>query len=205
MKPFTILILALFGLVAVPAEGSAQSTDKDLVMALQKGGYIIYIRHPKTYPDQADTDTSNLDNIKAQRQLTDEGRKQAKSVGEAFRALKIPVDRVVSSKFYRAYEAGKLLDVADVTTSIDVTEGGLVVSPNENNRRAKALQQLLATPPPAGKNTVVMAHKPNLVDAAGKDFVDIGEGEAAIFQPLGEIKFKLIGRVTVDRWVQLAK
>ena len=205
MKPFTILILALFGLVAVPAEGSAQSTDKDLVMALQKGGYIIYIRHPKTHPDQADTDPFNLDNLKAQRQLTDEGRKQAKSVGEAFRALKIPVDRVVSSKFYRAYEAGKLLDVADVTTSIDVTEGGLVVSPNENNRRAKALQQLLATPPPAGKNTVVMAHKPNLVDAAGKDFVDIGEGEAVIFQPLGEIKFKLIGRVTVDRWVQLAK
>ena len=58
MKPITILILALFGLVTVPAEGSAQSTDKDLVMALQKGGYIIYIRHPKTHPDQADTDTS---------------------------------------------------------------------------------------------------------------------------------------------------
>ena len=83
------------------------------------------MRHPKSNPDHADSDPFNPDNVKAQRQLTDEGHKQVQAVGEAFRVLKIPVDRVISSKFYRAYEAAKLLDVADITTSIDVTEGGL--------------------------------------------------------------------------------
>jgi phosphohistidine phosphatase SixA len=205
MKRFTILFLALISIIGFWTELSAQLTDKDLISTLQEGGYIIYMRHPKSNPDQADTDPFNLDNIQAQRQLTDEGRRQAQAAGEAFRALKIPVDRVISSKFYRAYEAAKLLDIAEVTTSIDVTEGGLVVSPNENNRRAKALRQLLGTPPAVGKNTVIVSHKPNLIDAAGKDFVDTGEGEAAIFQPLGDSKFKLVKRVTVDRWVQWAK
>jgi phosphohistidine phosphatase SixA len=205
MKRFMILFLAFIAVIGFWAELSAQVPDKDLISALQNGGYVIYMRHPKTNPDQADTDPFNLDNIKAQRQLTDEGRQQAQAVGEAFRALKIPVDRVISSKFYRAIEAAKLLDAGEVTASIDVTEGGLVVSPNENNRRAKALQQLLGTPPAAGKNTVTVSHKPNLIDAAGKDFWDMGEGETAIFQPLGDSKFKLIARVKVDKWIQWAK
>jgi phosphohistidine phosphatase SixA len=205
MRRLTFLILGLFGLIGVRSDGFAQLSDKELVSALQKGGYVIYMRHPRTNGDQADTDPLNLDNIKAQRQLTDEGRKQAKAVGKAFRALKIPVDKVVTSKFHRAYEAGKLLDVAEVTTSIDISERGLVVSPNENNRRAKALRQLLGTTPTTGKNAVIVGHKPNLIDAGGKDFVDTSEGEALIFQPLGDGKFKLVGRVTVDKWSQWAK
>lgn len=205
MKRFTILLLTLFGIVGVAGEGSAQSADSALISALQKGGYVIYMRHPATNPDQADTDPLHLDNTKTQRQLTDEGRRQARAVGEALRALKIPVDRVISSRFYRAYEAAKLLAVADVTTSDDVSEGGLVVSPNENSRRTRALRQLLGAAPAAGKNTVIVSHRPNLTDAAGRDFFDMAEGEAAIFQPLGDSKFKLVGRVTVDKWTQLGK
>lgn len=205
MKRLTILILALVGIIGIRGEVSAQLADPELISALQKGGYVMYMRHPKTHPDQADTDPLNLDNVNAQRHLTDEGRKDSQAVGKALKALKIPVDRVISSKFFRAHESAKLLDVAAVTTSTDVSEGGLVVTPNENSRRTKALRQLLGTPPAAGKNTLIVAHKPNLIDAAGKDFVDIGEGETAIFQPLGEGKFKPVGRVTVGKWSQLAK
>lgn len=202
MRPFTIVMLALLGVLGVQA---AQLTDADLGSALQKGGYIIYMRHPRTNPEQADTDPLHLDNVKAQRQLTDEGRAQAKAIGEAFRALKISVDKVISSRFYRAYEAATLLGVADVTASIDVTEGGLVVSPNENGRRARALQQLLGTPPATGRNTVIVGHRPNLIDAGGKDFADLAEGESAIFQPLGASKFKVVGRVTADKWMQKSR
>src|SRR5207253_2815060 len=106
----------------------------ELLPELRKGGYILFIRHPKTNADQADTDPLHLDIIQAQRQLSDEGRKQAQSLGEAFRALKLPINKVISSKFYRAQEAAKLLDIGEVTASMDVTEGGLVVSPRENER-----------------------------------------------------------------------
>src|SRR6266446_4253128 len=177
-----------------------------LLPELRKGGYILFIRHPKTNPDQADTDPLHLDNIKAQRQLSDEGRKQAKVLGEAFRALKIPVGKVVASKFYRAQEAAKLLDLGEVTASGDVTEGGLVVSPRENERRAKALRELLSTTPAEGKNLVIVSHKPNLQDTAGKDFGDLSEGEAVVFKPLGRGKFKVVARVAPpETWSNWAK
>src|SRR4051794_40350527 len=156
MKAALVSLVALAAGVAGSAEPPSPS---DLLPDLRKGGYVLFIRHPKTNPDQADTDPLNLDNVKAQRQLSDEGRKQAKALGEAFRALKVPVDKVISSKFYRAQEAAKLLDVGEVSSSLDVTEGGLVVSPNENQRRAKALRQLLATAPAKGKNLVIVSHK----------------------------------------------
>jgi len=205
MKRTARFVVALLLVIGMVDQCFGQSADKDLVSDLRDGGYIIFIRHPKTNPDQADTDPLNPDNIKAQRQLTDEGRKQAKALGKAFRALKIPVDKVISSQFHRAAEASKLLDVGEVTTTADVSEGGLVVSPNENNRRTKALRTLLGTPPPAGKNLVIMSHKPNLVDAAGRDFVDLAEGETAIFIPLGDGNFKFVARVTGEKWTELAK
>src|SRR5205807_2551576 len=178
----------------------------ELLPELRKGGYVLFIRHPKTNPDQADTDPLNLDNIKAQRHLSDEGRRQARLLGQAFRDLKLPIEKVVSSKFYRAQEAAKLLDVGPVTASVDVTEGGLVVTPRENERRAKALRALLSTPPAPGKNLVIVSHKPNLQDAAGKDFGDLSEGEVVVFQPLGESKFKAVGRVvSPETWRKWAK
>ena len=202
MKQVAFWLLA----VVIAAAAADAQQPSDLLPELRKGGYVLFIRHPKTNPDQADTDPLNLDNVKAQRQLSDEGRKQAKVLGEAFRALKIPIDKVISSKFYRAQEAAKLLDVGEVNSSVDVTEGGLVVSPNENQRRAKALRQLLATPPPKGKNLVIVSHKPNLQDAAGKEFGDLGEAEVVVFQPLGDGKFKVVARIAApETWTKWAK
>jgi phosphohistidine phosphatase SixA len=204
MKKEALVPLVVFAAVAVALAQSRSPTE--LLPELRKGGYVLFIRHPQTNPDQADIDPLNLDNIKAQRQLTDEGRRQAKAMGEAFRALKIPVGKVMASKFYRAREAAKLLDVGEVMASLDVTEGGLVVSPRENERRAKALRELLSTPTAEGKNTVIVSHRPNLQDAAGKEFGDLAEGEVVAFKPLGEGKFKAVGRVAPpETWSRWAK
>ena len=199
-KKALIPLVVLAAAVAATAE-----TPADLLPELKKGGYVLFVRHPRTNPDQADTDPLNLDNIKAQRQLSDDGRKQARALGECFRALGIPVEKVISSKFNRAQEAAKLLAVGEVTTSVDVSEGGLVVSTRENQRRATALRQLLSTPPAKGKNLVVISHKPNLQDAAGKEFGDLDESETVVFRPLGDGKFKAIARVGSEAWSQWAK
>ncbi len=209
MKTYLACVLgALFTLGALGTVVTAHAdapAKADVVPALQKGGYVLFIRHPKTNPDQADTDPLHIDNVKAQRQLSDEGRKQAKELGEAFRALKLPVATVLSSKFWRAQEAAKLLELGKVEPSIDITEGGLVVSPNENLRRAAALRKLLGTAPPEGKNVIIVSHKPNLQDAAGKDLGDVVEAEVVVFQPLGDSKSKVVARVPAAMWTTWAK
>jgi hypothetical protein len=58
--------------------------------------------------------------------------------------------------------------------------------------------------PPAGTNTVVVTHKPNILDAFGKDFFDVRESEALVFQPSGD-GYKLIVRVPSDDWSKLAQ
>src|SRR5437870_12967696 len=176
----TGLIPLMVVVAAVAADAGEGPSPSELLPKLRQGGYVLFIRHPRTNPDQADTDPLNLDNVKAQRQLSDEGRKQAKALGEAFRALKIPVDKVVSSKFYRAQEAAKLLDVGEVAASVDVTEGGLAVPPRENERRAKAPRGLLATGPPEGKKVLSGSPKASPADAAGKWSGDGSEGAVGV-------------------------
>jgi phosphohistidine phosphatase SixA len=206
-----VTYLARFSVAAVaatlwllsPTEQSARA-QADWVNALRQGGYVIVFRHGATREDQADTDPLNPKNIAQQRQLNEAGRAKAKEIGEAFRKLKIPVGQVQTSVFNRAVETGTLMGLGDVTSSLDFTEGGLVVTPIENNRRAQALRKLAATVPPAGTNIVVVTHKPNILDAFGKDWFDVREGEASVFQPGGG-GYKLIVRVPADEWSKLAQ
>jgi len=69
--------------------------------------------------------------------------------------------------------------------TLDVSEGGLVVSPNENNRRAQALRAIVAAPPVAGRDTLVVTHKPNILDAFGKDWFEIRRARRRSSSPTG--------------------
>jgi hypothetical protein len=84
-----------------------------------------------------------------------------------------------------------------------LTEGGLVVSPNENNRRIEAFRRMLGTAPKPGTNTILITHKPNIVDALGKDWFDVKEGEASLFRPENG-SYKLLARVQMDEWPRIA-
>jgi len=195
--------VAMLAVVAVSA--SAQTTDAKAIAAeLKNGGYVIVMRHGATNRDQADTDPLNPDNVAKQRLLSEKGREQATQVGEAFKKLGIPVGTVYTSKFYRAVETGKLIGGGAVTPTFDVTEGGLVVTPIENDRRTEALKKMIATPPPAGKNTLIVTHKPNILDALGKDWFEVKEGEASVFRVDASGKPQLIARVQAVDWIKAA-
>jgi phosphohistidine phosphatase SixA len=192
-------------LLSLPASSEDAPSAIDLVNALRAGGHVIVFRHGATHTDQADTDPLRPENIAQQRQLDDKGRADARRAGEALRKLKIPIGHVYTSAFNRAVETGKLLGSGDVTPTLDVTEGGLVVTPIENNRRAQQLRKLAATPPPSGANTVVVTHKPNILDAFGKDWFEVREGEASVFRPDGNGGFRAIARLPIEQWGKLAQ
>ena len=171
--------------------------------ALRGGGHVIVFRHGATNRDEADTDPLHPENVAAQRQLTPGGRAQAAQTGAAMHRLEIPVSTIITSQFQRAIETGTLLGFGEVHASADVTEGGLVVSPDENSRRAAALRKLAATTPAYGANLVIVTHKPNLMDAFGKDLFDVGEGEACVFKPDGQGGYRLLLRIPAGDWERL--
>src|SRR5215475_5153886 len=194
----TVAALAAFcGLLAVSgfdAPGSAAGDNSNVVQALRTGGMVIVVRHGATFPDQADTDPLNFDNTAAQRNLNDNGKALAKAFGDSIRQAGVPVGKVYTSKYNRAYETAVIAGFKDIEKTADITEGGLVVSPNENNRRVNAFRKLIGTTPMPGTNTILITHKPNVVDALGKDWFDVKEGEASIFRPENG-SYKLIARV----------
>src|ERR1700719_1907782 len=165
-------LVVAFGLsamlgAAVPVQ--AASDGKDIARALRAGGLVIVVRHGATFPDQADTDPLNFENIAAQRNLNDKGKALAKAFGDALRQVGIPIGKVYTSKYNRAYETAVIAGFKDIEKTADLTEGGLVVSPNENSRRVEAFHQMLGTVPKPGTNTILITHKPNILDALGKD------------------------------------
>jgi phosphohistidine phosphatase SixA len=138
-----------------------------------------------------------------ERQLSEQGRTQAKTVGESMRKLKLPVGLVVTSPLQRAVDTGKLLGFGDVVASPDLSESGAAIPPEENRRRAEALRKLVSLHPPVDNNLVIVTHKPNILEAFGKDWSDVREGEASVFEPDGKGGFKLIVRVQESEWAAL--
>jgi phosphohistidine phosphatase SixA len=191
--------------IAQSSHGIASLGDaKAIAAALRAGGNVILVRHGATFSNQADTDPFNLADVSKQRNLNEKGKELAKAFGAEIRAAGVPIGAVYTSQFNRAYKTAQLAGFEDITTTVDLSEGGLVVTPDENNRRAKALREMLARMPAMGKNDVLITHKPNIVDALGKDWFDLKEGEASIFRPEGGT-YCLIARLEMEDWPQVAR
>ena len=77
--------------------------NKKLINQLEKGGKLIFIRHAYA-PGSGDPDNFNLNDCSTQRNLSKEGKKQAKYIGEFFKNKKIKVDKVLSSEWCRCKE-----------------------------------------------------------------------------------------------------
>ena len=199
-------LISIFTLIAIPmpkASAQAGLQDADIAKALRAGDLVMVVRHGATFPDKADTDPLNFDNIAAQRNLSDKGKALAKAFGDAIRQAAVPVSKVYTSKYNRAYETAVIAGFKDIEKTTDLTEGGLIVSPNENNRRAEAFRKMIGTAPAPHTVTILITHQPNIIAALGKDWFDVREGEASIFRP-GDGGYMLVARVQMDEWPRIA-
>jgi len=81
--------------------------NKKLFNQLEEGGKLIFIRHAYA-PGSGDPNNFNLNDCSTQRNLSEDGRKQAKYIGDFFKKNKIKVDKVLSSEWCRCKETAKI-------------------------------------------------------------------------------------------------
>ena len=81
--------------------------NKNLLNQLEDGGKLIFIRHAYA-PGGGDPNNFNLNDCSTQRNLNNEGREQAKYIGEFFKKNKIQIDKVLSSEWCRCKETAKI-------------------------------------------------------------------------------------------------
>jgi phosphohistidine phosphatase SixA len=186
--------------VAQPTAPGAILPESDLIDALRRGGHVIYFRHATTDPNQADTIDPKLGRCEGQRNLSADGRQMAGEIGGAFKTLRIPVGKVVSSPYCRAVDTATLaFGRHEVSVALYFA---ISLGKTEREQQGLTLQQMLATPPARGTNTVLVAHHVNLKEATGIWLKR--EGEAQVFRPRPDGGFDYVGEVSSGAWKRRA-
>ena len=74
---------------------------------MKEGGKLIFIRHAYA-PGSGDPNNFNLNDCLTQRNLSEEGKEQAKSIGKFFIKNEIKIDKVLSSEWCRCKETARI-------------------------------------------------------------------------------------------------
>jgi phosphohistidine phosphatase SixA len=189
-----VLALAALALVAGCGNEESAAQQDPLLRTLREGGHVLVFRHAIT---ESTTDRREfLRSCELQRNLSEEGRAQAREIGEAIRALKIPIGDVRSSPMCRTRDTARLA-FGRATLDRDLVSPGVIGTAADDERRAVALRVMVEDPPPAGENSVIVTHTGNIGAALGEETID--EGEALVYGEGG----KLVGRVPAERWPEL--
>lgn len=85
----------------------------DSLQGTNPKGYVLLLRHSLA-PGSGDPANFKLDDCSTQRNLSDEGREDAKEIGEWLKRREIKIARVESSRWCRAKETAQLLDIGKV-------------------------------------------------------------------------------------------
>ena len=108
----------LLGISLSITPGLAAGDSEEAWAALVKGGHVALIRHGNAPPGYGgDPPGFKIDDCKTQRNLDEQGRGEARAVGEAFRNRGVRVDRILSSPWCRCLETARLMAVGPVEES----------------------------------------------------------------------------------------
>jgi len=177
--------------------GPEFTDDAALVAALRRGGYVLYLRHTATDFSQPDAPGPDYADCSTQRNLTDRGRADARAIAAALTALRVPVGPVLASPWCRTMETGRLAFGA--ATASPAVRGGPAQADAE---RYAELRALLGTPVARGTNLAIASHGNPFRAVAGPPY--LAEGETAVIEPLGGDRFRVVARITVERWATFA-
>ena len=162
-----------------------------LLRALRDGGLVIYFRHTATDFSKNDRAMRDYDDCANQRPLSEQGRSDARAIGQRIAELQLPIGVVMASPMCRTMEHARLmLGMATPTQAMRELSNGEYVG----------LRRLLSARVPAGSNRWMVGHGMPFRGVAGPPH--LAEGEAAVLRPLGDA-WIVLARLTVTDWSAL--
>ncbi len=196
------MLLCLLLLASASIEGQTLTGDQ-LASRLRQGGLVLVMRHASSPREAPTREAANIDNPGGERQLDQAGRSGAIAMGDALRALKIPIGTVLTSPTYRTLETVKLARLDSPTSVAELGDGGQSMQ-GISETQAEWLRKQV-TQAPRGGNTILVTHQPNLSRAFPEWGSTVAEGETVIVQPDGRGGITLIGRIPIEAWPRLRK
>ncbi|MFC5649074.1 histidine phosphatase family protein [Paenibacillus solisilvae] len=199
-----VVMLPLQAIHTAPAGDAAPLDDQSIAGELQRGGYLLYMRHGEAAgQDQPGVD---FEDCSKQRNLTLLGSVQAGLIGERLRKLQIPVQTpVLASPYCRTRETAELaFGKPNVEVMPHLAQINVLSSDERTNEEEriilKKLAELFEIPVPQGSNLVIVGH----TFPAGKGLGEIPFMGTVVIKPNGAGKgYEIIRRIRLDEWTDL--
>ena len=184
-----------FVLAACAAPFARAATDDEAVAwkRLREGGHVILVRHASTVPGVGDPANFKLGDCATQRNLSEEGRAEARRLGARIKAERVPIGAVYTSPWCRCRETatlafGKAEDWEPLSSFFDF--------PHREPDDTESVKKRIAgySRRPKGANVVMVTHNVNI---AALTRLSVAQAEMVVVRPDGCCGLKVVGRVRV--------
>jgi phosphohistidine phosphatase SixA len=159
--------------------------------ALRGDGHVALIRHAPAPGPAGDPLDYKLDDCTTQRNLSEQGRAEARALGARFRMQQVKVGKIVSSQWCRCRQTAELMDIGPVEDA-PTFNNAFVLNATRNELTAGARAMIGAWRGPG--TLVVVTHGENILLMLG---LRPREGEVIVVapDPTSQEKMRLIGRI----------
>jgi broad specificity phosphatase PhoE len=185
-----IRALLFVAMVFSSVSASAQSNEA-LWDVLRGGGHVVLLRHGTTTPGAGDPPGFRLEDCATQRNLSDQGRAEARRIGAAFQARHVPIGLVLSSPWCRCLETARL---AFGRAERWDTLGNLFGNRSREAEQVTAMRERVSQRPTVG-NLILISHGVTIQALTGES---VAQGEFLVVTPEGNGRFRVVGRMAAS-------
>jgi broad specificity phosphatase PhoE len=167
MRWFVLLLVVLS-----VAKGHAETLSRSqLIDALKSGGHVLLLRHAQTEPGVGDPPNFKLNDCATQRNLSAEGRAQAKRIGEALASQGVRLTKTLTSQWCRCRDTAKLIsDRVEDFPALNSFFSARNTEPKQTRDVRERLRRV-----PAGETWLLVTHQVNITALTGMTSM-MGEG-----------------------------
>ena len=187
--PMPWLIATIAGLSVLFA-GPAQAQGDLWAQMREDRGLVVLMRHAIA-PGGGDPAGFTLGDCSTQRNLSAEGRAQARAIGQQFARERVPIAAVRSSQWCRAADTARLLNLGIVkhTTALN----SVFTAPDQvATKRQKAAERLINSHRGKPGVLVLVGHQANIIDLTG---IAPSSGGAVVVRADAQGNIKVVGEI----------
>ena len=163
--------------------------DESAWKLVQGGGQVLFIRHATTTPGVGDPPGFELERCPTQRNLSEEGRAEARRLGEALRARNAPIGEILSSPWCRCQDTARLAFGREATTWRPL--GNLFGRHELAEKQVREMRARIGSYRGA-ENLVLISHGSTALALTG---LSPQQAEILVLTPLGGDRFRIAGRI----------
>jgi phosphohistidine phosphatase SixA len=172
--------------------GADVAAGNELLDRLKDGGHVLMIRHAYA-PGTGDPNDFKIGDCATQRNLDEQGKAQARKIGNWLRAGGIMSAKVFSSQWCRSLETAQLIDLGPVTELSALNS--FFSNPKASESTLATLRAFLSQQPRDGELILLVTHYVNISGIAG---IGVLSGEGVVLELSADGGYKVLGRLKFD-------